>query len=349
MKLAFAECDEAQLPALRDFFRRAYAPGYRLASDEALLRWQFAAREDAPGRFRIKIAGRGDRIHACLGYLPVEIDGGGRRLRGAWSANWMVEAEYRQSGLGALLIRQLTSEHEVVFVAGLGHEAADFLRRLGWHDFGDLRRHIAVLDAGATRRLLDGGHAPAPVGGLRRPARAAAIDVGEAAQVWEAAVSTGLCGTRRSASFLEWRYRRHPTFHYDLIGVRSASGAVGGFAVYRAEDVRDQPVRVGRLVEFVAAGDAAAELADAVVAHAAASGAALIDFFCASRRFDGALVAAGFAADAGGAAGVPLVFQPIDRTRRGIRLMACLGALGDAAPALDWYVTKGDGDQDRPN
>jgi hypothetical protein len=39
----------------------------------------------------------------------------------------------------------------------------------------------------------------------------------------------------------------------------------------------------------------------------------------------------------------------VDRRRSGIRFMASLGNVPEAAEVQDWYVTKSDGDQDRPN
>jgi hypothetical protein len=43
------------------------------------------------------------------------------------------------------------------------------------------------------------------------------------------------------------------------------------------------------------------------------------------------------------------LFQPVNRSRRGIRFMAHLRKLPHAAESTEWYVTRGDGDQDRPN
>jgi hypothetical protein len=167
--------------------------------------------------------------------------------------------------------------------------------------------------------------------------------------LWDRAWRDG-AGTRRTAEFLSWRYARHPRFSYDTFAAWSTNGELAGVAIYRQEPVRDLPVTVARLVEFVVDGEAAPALLHAVVESAGGAGAAMIDFFCATRRFEGAFEAEGFVLESPADPGrLPLVFQPVDHNRSGIRFMGYLAKLGAGAAACDWYVTKGDGDQDRPN
>ena len=46
---------------------------------------------------------------------------------------------------------------------------------------------------------------------------------------------------------------------------------------------------------------------------------------------------------------IPILFQPIDRRRTAIPFMAYLKNLDAEVEGVSWHVTKGDGDQDRPN
>ena len=46
---------------------------------------------------------------------------------------------------------------------------------------------------------------------------------------------------------------------------------------------------------------------------------------------------------------IPILYQPINRRRAGIRFMADLQNVGGPDNVHQWYVTKADGDQDRPN
>ena len=49
------------------------------------------------------------------------------------------------------------------------------------------------------------------------------------------------------------------------------------------------------------------------------------------------------------AARFPLLFHPIDRRKTGIRFLANFQYMPEAAHVDEWYVSKADGDQDRPN
>ena len=168
-----------------------------------------------------------------------------------------------------------------------------------------------------------------------------------ALSVWERN-SGDRAGTRRSPEFLNWRYADHPVFDYRLFEA-CLHGEVKGLAVYRVERVRDLPLQVGRIVEFLAESAAAGALIDAVIDDARAHQVVVMDFFCS--HVDAApLLQRGFLpGHEHAAARIPVLFQPIDRRRSGIPFMANMGKLGEHGGALKWYVTKGDGDQDRPN
>jgi hypothetical protein len=120
--------------------------------------------------------------------------------------------------------------------------------------------------------------------------------------------------------------------------------------VYRIEQVLNLPVRVGRIVEWLGEETAAPALMAAVLDDARTEGAALVDFFCASARHSGTLERCGFLSDARPeVTRYPVVFQPVDRRRTATRFMVHLKDRTAASTPFEWYVTSGDGDQDRPN
>jgi len=87
-----------------------------------------------------------------------------------------------------------------------------------------------------------------------------------------------------------------------------------------------------------------------VMEDAKSQGVAVMDFFNASKRLADVMTRHGFLpGESEPAMQIPMLFQPVDRRRSGIRFMASLGNVPEAAEVQDWYVTKSDGDQDRPN
>jgi hypothetical protein len=353
MSVAFVDCSVSQFDGLQSFFRSTYRESYRLAWDASLLRWQFGGRD---GKCHVKLAVAEDQIQACLGFIPVEFHVAGQTVRAAWTANWMVAPSHRRLGLGPLLLRQLTEQFDIVLSLGLEADACELLPRMGWRDFGDLARYVCVLDETSASLLTETGQlqwpsppstpiAPAqPVGVVEVP-----LDEG-IDDLWSRAWGRQAGGTRRSLDFLRWRYLEHPSFHYRILRLRSITGGSEALAVFRMEPVRDAPVTVCRITELVADVPLAANIIRAVVHEARDAGAAMVDFSCSSRRLEQPLISEGFLpAEVEPASQLPMLFQPVNRSRRGIRFMAHLRKVPQAAALTEWYVTRGDGDQDRPN
>jgi hypothetical protein len=355
MSLVFSDCGPERLPALRAFFEREYGSAYRLATDEPLLRWQFSApMEGAPDGYRVKLAVADGQIEGCLGYVPVQFSVAGARVRAAWTANWMVSRRYRSVGLGPLLMETLVADHDAVFSLGLSDAAIQVLPRMGWTDFGDLTRYVTVLDEKAAAPLTVAGTLAWP-DRRHRPERAADVawnadlPPGDVDALWDRVWGHG-AGTRRSTTYVHWRYLSHPVFSYRVLSSRSSDGQLDGFAVYRVEQVRDHAVRVGRIVELFSLPRRAAAVIDAVLLDAAREGVALLDFFCASRSLDGPLGEAGFLSGSDARVTLlPILYQPVVHGRSAMRFMGCLRKLPQATGVAEWYVTKSDGDQDRPN
>ncbi len=356
--VVFVDCNEDQLPALQDFFARMYRPDYVLAVNADYFRWQFgdtpiSKRED----FHMRIALVNGEITGCLGYIPLEISLGGQITTGAWLANWMVDPNSRQVGLGPLLVREIMRDFDFILAAGPNKDAQSFLSRMGWTDFGRLPRYVSVLDQQAAGALTESGALDWPTELLPNDLE---IDPDttvklvdrysdDATQLWDRTTGKSSGGTRRSADFLNWRYVDHSVFDYRLFEVHRG-GQLSGFAVYRVEQVRDVPVKVGRIVEFVADKDSEGDLLNAVLNDAKSQGCAALDFFCSSNQIADVFTSHGFLTGEHEAASqIPVLFQPIDRRRAGVLVMADLQKVSAATGVTDWYFTKADGDQDRPN
>jgi GNAT superfamily N-acetyltransferase len=351
MSVAFRTCRADEVAPLQAFFAAMYSPQYVLSRDDRYLRWQFREGPAEPDdRLALKLALVDGAIAGCIGYIPVEISLGGGVRRGAWAANWMVDDQYRRLGLGPLLLRDLCKQFDVTLALGGNRDAHSLLPRMGWKDFGDLPRYVLVLDPEAAGRLTEAGAIEWPrVSPSGADAGAERVDEfdDDATALWDR-VCGDSAGTRRSAAFLSWRYQQHPTFEYRLFERRDG-GSLRGFAVYRIEQVQDV-ARVGRIVELVGEADHLQPLLHGLVADARRDGVAMLDLFCSSPRLRPAMTGEGFLpGEAPPARALPMLFQPIDRSRTGILFMADVRKCPEADGIDDWYVTSADGDQDRPN
>jgi len=136
---------------------------------------------------------------------------------------------------------------------------------------------------------------------------------------------------------------------------RASDGAVEGIAVWRIEQVRDRPIRVLRIVEFLGSAAAQEVLVRAALDAARDAGAAVGDFYCASPRVARPLAQAGFALAPTDAAGglLPSRFQPLESQYFPMTTLLRLpgawrGRVQDLLDEGRLYITKSDGDQDRP-
>ena len=106
------------------------------------------------------------KLVGCLGYIPADVTLSGKTKTGAWTANWMVAAKWRFFGLGPKLMSELFRRFDVVMPVGLNQDAREVLLRMGCTDFGELKRHVCVLDRDSATELTEGGVLDWPTAGF---------------------------------------------------------------------------------------------------------------------------------------------------------------------------------------
>ena len=336
--ISFCDCNADKIPDLKEFITESYGENYVLATNDAYFNWQYCQTpwNAGPGS-HLRLALFEGRIVGCLGYIPVEFTIAGRNVRACWLANWMVDPNDRHLGVGPLLVEQVSQGFELTLALGANSHAADILVRMGWTDLGMLQRYIRVLDLKKTGTLTaagkldwsvetstqqDGADSDAFVKQVER------FD-GSATQLWDAisAGSTRSAGTRRTASFLNWRYAEHCQFAYRMFEARAGDQLVG-LGVYRVEQVQDMTVCVARIVELVSQPGVDGAVLTAMIEDSRRHGAALVDYFCGGLTHERLMKDHGFLPGTHTAVTqLPYLFQPVDRHRTGIRFLADMGVL----------------------
>jgi hypothetical protein len=177
--------------------------------------------------------------------------------------------------------------------------------------------------------------------------------------LWKAELAPALVTPRKDWSYLKWRYVDHPTFRYEIHAARRTSTrTLRGLTICRVERIKGCRERVLRVLEFLAAPDAAGPLAVALARTARTHEAIFADFYCTSERAARALELIGFRRQHAAEAGTPFParFQPMEGGRSEICGAFWLSTavrrqfgLGQRLVSDDFYITKADGDQDRPN
>lgn len=160
-------------------------------------------------------------------------------------------------------------------------------------------------------------------------------------------------GIKRDYKFLKWRYIDYPFFNYKIILLKDVEGNYKGLAVYRIESILDGKYKIGRILEFIYDDiDYGMNLCSKLQNE---EDILFWDFYCLSSITATALEYCGFIRLDRNESNkmIPTRFQPID-----FNVMNIMGAIRlseDAKHKVNlvidqqWYVTRGDADQDRPN
>ena len=108
MAVSFVDCHDELLPSLQTFLARVYRPDYILRINEQLFRWQFGETPDSnTSLYHNKVALLEGEIAGLLGYVPVEVSLGERVVRGAWTANWVIDPKWQRLGQQLRVVAKL--------------------------------------------------------------------------------------------------------------------------------------------------------------------------------------------------------------------------------------------------
>jgi hypothetical protein len=372
-------CEEHEIPLLMEFIDQHWKRGHVLGRDEELLRWQYAPRGFLAGHEAglTSVLARFDgKIVGMMCASPCEFSTPKGRFSSVWLSNWLVLEEYRRHRFGLRFIWYFAQQGFQVR-AGIGSNAiaSAVIRKLkDTFMIPDIPRWIGVFDPDQTRTMLA---ATAPFSNasllavdrwLVSPLPDDSSDgeyevVGPSAnalagweEFWNEDLAPSILATLRDAAFLRWRYLEHPRFTYTVRFARNRrTRRFEGLVVYRIETVRGRPERVMRIMEFLASPVAVDSLVREVIEAAVDQQVSFADFYCTAPWAARGLERVGFA-PAPGPDELPLIpsrFQPLeaDYFPMSVSLQFEPGLFSENEPLMragHLYVTKADGDQDRP-
>jgi Acetyltransferase (GNAT) domain len=379
--IRIAACREEDVPVLMRFIDGHWSAGHVLSRDETLLRWQFDHTRIAGRGLQgpaVLLAWHREHVVGMLGLTGFEWNAEGIPMTGAWMSQWLVAPDQRSHGVAMRLLGAARALGlDVLGTLGANDVATKVLSTLGWELIRDVPRWIGVMDQRQTAALLTASDAALTpevaerlcqrhhvVDGMPASRSAEHIDVVRWSpryaapwdRFWEEQLAGRLVGARRDAAYLRWRYAEHPRFRYELwLARQSVDESLLGITVFRVEQVRNRSERILRILEFLASPEAEGALAETIAQAAREQGVAFADFYCSSPRAARGLEGLGFKlamADPEEPA-FPCRLQPLEGGY--FRMTGLLQVppkqRGKLARLIDLgrlYVTKSDGDQDRP-
>jgi hypothetical protein len=363
------------------FIDAEWRAGHVLSRDEKLLRWQFDPRL-LPGRDlsgpSVMLAWQGETIVGMFGLTASGMTLEGTPASAVWLSHWFASPQYRHNNVAyGLLCAVLELGLDVVATNGANSNSTKLLSALHFEAIPALPRWIGVVNVSQTARLLvdcndglgvkeaericEGHRAEIPADPTTAAAEAQVRPWrDEYATAWDAywkeQVAPSIVGTTRDAQFLRWRYARHPRLRYQIRLVTGQGDRVVGLAVYRLERIRGRKETVMRVVEFLTTPPTQAVLARTILQAAHHHRVAYADFYCSSASAARGLEEMGFKLEtvAQDQPAFPTRLQPLEKGSFAMTALMRLpparrGQLAALVRTGRLYLTKSDGDQDRPN
>ncbi len=361
---------ESETNELQQGINEIWAKNHIFVREEKLLKYMFL---DNPSRssfvdnnhYSFLGAWKDGQLIGLLGVMPFVLNVYGKEELGCCLTNWIVSPEYRTSGAGLALMKEVQNHQpSIILSLGINENVAKLYRLMRWNVLDDTPRWIGIVNKDKTvEKMLNGNREPLRYWNEVQGVEVSKYTVSEEIQLneekWNAFYWSDFAkktvGFARNYSFINWRYLKNPFFKYKtLLCVDDKTDNYKGIAIVRIEEVLNGE-KIGRIVEFISSDqDSAVALANAIINLD--PDVLFFDFYCFSSVSVWGLEAVGFkkvVKSSNENIVVPSRFQPLDLEVT--NLMASMYTTTKFAKKFNiikddnWYVTKGDSDQDRPN
>jgi GNAT superfamily N-acetyltransferase len=367
-------CREFAEPDWNDtvrFYKEFYGSEYIFTRRE-FFNWNFFSPLRPDARCGQRVAVDGDKVIGVMGVLAWPLQIQGRPNIGEYNINLYLDPTYRGHRLGQRLLENVCDGYAYSISSGYNERTFSMYERLGRVYHWEMLRLIKCFDAEACQKLMESAtrfaelDAPAKrsASALIAESVATTLDAPKLAfekvkrfdaawdVAWERIRRSYGFTTWRSAAFLNWRYIDYPYPLYTCHVARDREEIVG-LIVLRVE--APQLGTIIRIVDLVCTDEARGEMLAFAERFAKERGAIFMDFIFQGAMDFPLLARSGYRElieRTSGAQLLPIDFNPL-RHRDGIQILVTFLEREDAACAEvergDFYLVKGDGDQDRAN
>ncbi len=360
-------------PKLAEFVKSEFHEKYIL-SDEKFFEWQYRSNPYLSD-YAFFLLEQGSALYGYIGMVPLDYKINGQTARLNMYANLLVDERVRSLGLGTLLIQRAMQAKSPAAISGYTPKSFPIYQKLGdWKALGNFYRYVFFFNPDAVKKLLPDSVSSRGSDSDRGDPALQSKDDGIASllsvarndrslsfepitafdssfdEFWKNARNRYVITVERTSAYLNWRYANHPHFNYEM-RVAKKDGQIIGYVIYRIERV--DGFSIARIVDFVSDDQGEAGVLRKFVSEVANS-VDMIDFMFSGQYCHAALKQLGFFNVYGTPfEHLPMYFNPISYSKNYINFCAWQGNGPIDKDAFynhnNWYLTRGDGDQDRPN
>jgi len=334
---------------LKLFIKQTHGDNH-VMQNKALFEWFFSPNPDRDV-YNMIVGIKNDCIISILGYIPTKFIVNGKIINGAWTSLWFTLPEER-GGIGALLMKRLMELFPIVAGQGASSMNKKIVEAMG-HEFEPvIPKLVGVIDKSLIQDLIQGSHKfdeslVIPLK-LRKQKDVANLNL---ELNWKE-YSNIKFGTLRDADYIQRKYITNPFLQYEIItsGVENTPT----IAIVRIIQT-NLGFKVARIVEFFGPEISIyesqwKEVLGEIVMLSNSRNCAYIDFYSTSIMIKKFMIEMGFYEDNEGE--LPSLLDPVERDRKSQNLEVFVDPSLKAAESIgirNFFVTRGDGDQDRPN
>lgn len=354
---------EALWPDFKIFIRKNFGDKYIL-QDKVFFDWQYC--NNPYNRWpaaAMKVLSFKNRFLGYLGLIPLKLKVFDEVIdKGGMLCNLMIDQSCRALGLGSYLIQSATDDFDILWGTGYTLKTGPMYEKLGgWKLIGDLNRYIKVINDKKIS-LLMGENILKDVG-TRTRYNNPSINIksikyfsNNIEEFWQKISVKYPIAAYRDTPYLNWRYVDHPSFHYNIF-VAEQNGEIKGYIVFRIAQSEggSTPCLIGHILDLIGYDDAVGPLIAKAEEFMTENKVDLIDYFSTGSFHHQDFINLGYHDDKQAPYGrFPIYFNPVDwqKTNK-INLLVYYGKALQNKDRLceidNWYITKGDGDKDRPN
>lgn len=326
-----------------------------ILSDKKYFNWQFTSPFLSVKTPSVLVLEYREKILGYLGVIPLTLNYFDREVRGACLANLMTDYSLRNKGAGVSFIEKAQEEgFDVLYTTGYIPPLDKMYDHLGWKTEFLLRRFLFVIDSGKVSDLA-GEHVVASVPtqkGIHISKQAFSFEKVETIpheidSLWSLLKSKYPVTVVRSHAYITWRYVKNPFLTYHIF-IGKKDNRMASIIIIRIEKTAEHTV--ARIVDFVATDESEEDTFLHAIAFCKKQRAHLIDFFFTGNFHVTSLLKTGFKeCHEEPYSRIPIRFNPVDTKVMHINFAFKTPFPLRDSSCDDWYVTKGDGDQDRFN
>lgn len=323
----------------REYITGAFHQKYILG-DEKFLKWQYS------GSGTLYLVKYKDKIIGNFGCkdLPYKVYDKTSTVRAVM--NLFVLEKYRKIGVAPLLVKEVFDTQDYILNLGYNNiaESLQAKFRKNWHVGGSLSRYLIILnpehDLLKKYTIINKREVRLPAGD--RTSKFSGRFDHTFDKFWEKVRTRYPITAERSSQYLQWRFSDHPHLKYSYL-IAKINNEIAGYLVYRIEETSD--FKIARIVDFISHYSSEKSLLFKFLELAELNGAHAADFIFSGDFYKSCLKETGFFDTAGtDFEKFPIRFNPISYSKFEVGI-----AYDIEAPLSDFYLTRADADQDRPN